>query len=119
MSGFDIIYATLDEAFDREHGVHSLVVRLGRRRALVVSALLHAAAFVCVALAGYGVLHASDHHALWGGWATGELLVGVGLLLLIEQKKSANVDLAFFKVNVWVGFFVLAMVLAARAAGGF
>jgi len=119
VTGFDIIYATLDEAFDREHGVHSLVVRLGRRRALVVSALLHAAAFVCVALAGYGVLHASDHHALWGGWATGELLVGVGLLLLIEQKKSANVDLAFFKVNVWVGFFVLAMVLAARAAGGF
>ena len=119
VTGFDIIYATLDEAFDREHGVHSRVVRLGRRRALVVSALLHAAAFVCVALAGYGVLHASDHHALWGGWATGELLVGVGLLLLIEQKKSANVDLAFFKVNVWVGFFVLAMVLAARAACGF
>jgi 4-hydroxybenzoate polyprenyltransferase len=119
VTGFDIIYATLDEAFDREYGVHSLVVRLGRRRALAVSALLHAAAFACVAFAGYRVLHAAGHHALWGGWATGELLLGVGLLLLIEQKKSANVDLAFFKVNVWVGFFVLAMVLAARAAGGF
>jgi 4-hydroxybenzoate polyprenyltransferase len=119
VTGFDIIYATLDEAFDREHGVHSLVVRLGRRRALVVSALLHAAAFVCVALAGYGVLRATGHHAAWGGWATSELLLGVGLLLLIEQRKSAYVDLAFFKVNVWVGFFVLAMVLAARAAGGF
>ena len=119
VTGFDIIYATLDEAFDREHGVHSLVVRLGRRAALTVSALLHAAAFVGVAFAGYGALNAAGHHALWGGWVTGELLLGVGLLLLIEQKKSANVDLAFFKVNVWVGFFVLAMVLAARAAGGF
>jgi hypothetical protein len=31
------------------------------------------------------------------------------------------VNLAFFKVNVWVGFAVLAIVLAARAAspGGF
>jgi hypothetical protein len=65
------------------------------------------------------VLRATGHHAAWGGWATSELLLGVGLLLLIEQRKSAYVDLAFFKVNVWVGFFVLAMVLAARAAGGF
>jgi len=30
VSGFDIIYATLDEQFDRAHGVHSLVAQLGR-----------------------------------------------------------------------------------------
>src|SRR5258705_7995094 len=119
VSGFDIIYATLDEAFDRAHGVRSMVAWLGRARALRVSALLHVAAFACAAFAGFGALRATGHWALWGAPATGELLALVGLLLLIEQRASANVDLAFFKVNVWVGFVVLAMILVARAAGGF
>jgi len=30
VTGFDIIYATLDEGFDREHGVHSMVAWRGR-----------------------------------------------------------------------------------------
>src|SRR6266850_5107612 len=47
VSGFDIIYATLDEAFDRSHGVHSLVAWLGRRGALRASAALHALAWGC------------------------------------------------------------------------
>src|SRR4030095_2320959 len=38
VSGFDIIYATLDEDFDRGHGVHSMVVHLGRARALRMAA---------------------------------------------------------------------------------
>src|SRR5258706_5802410 len=118
VSGFDIVYATLDEAFDRSHGVPSMVAWLGRARALRVSALLHVAAFACAAFAGFGALRATGHWALWGAPATGELLARVGLLLLIEQRASANVDLAFFKVNVWVGFVVLAMILVARAAGG-
>ena len=41
-------------------------------------------------------------------------------LLYLEQRWAEDVNLAFFKTNVWVGFVVLAMVLAARmAAGGF
>src|SRR5262245_1426882 len=48
VSGFDIIYATLDEEFDRTHGVHSMVAWLGRKRALQVSALLHLLAFGCL-----------------------------------------------------------------------
>jgi len=43
-----------------------------------------------------------------------------GVLLSLEQRWAEDVNLAFFKVNVWVGFAVLAMVLSARAAcGGF
>src|SRR5439155_4141627 len=44
VTGFDIIYATLDEAFDRTHGVRSMVVWLGRARALRVSWMLRLAA---------------------------------------------------------------------------
>ena len=56
------------------------------------------------------------------GWTTltGVLYGGVLALLYLEQRWAENVNLAFFKTNVWVGFAVLALVLAARlAAGGF
>ncbi|MBK7367011.1 MAG: UbiX family flavin prenyltransferase [Candidatus Eisenbacteria bacterium] len=43
VSGFDVIYATLDEDFDRSHGIHSMVAWLGRTNALRVSWLLHLA----------------------------------------------------------------------------
>jgi 4-hydroxybenzoate polyprenyltransferase len=43
---------------------------------------------------------------------------GVGVLLYLEQKWAEDVNLAFFKVNVWVGAVVLALVLVSRAAGG-
>jgi len=122
VTGFDIIYATLDEASDREQGVHSLVVRLGRERALRVSALLHRLAALLlapavVAILGYAPGGATAHaNALIGSFA---LLVAIAVLLSLEQRWAENVNLAFFKVNVWVGFVVLAMVLVARLAGGF
>jgi hypothetical protein len=43
---------------------------------------------------------------------------GVGVLLYLEQKWAEDVNLAFFKVNVWVGAVALALVLVTRAAGG-
>ena len=122
VTGFDIIYATLDESFDREHRVHSLVAWLGRERALKVSGLLHrfAALLLVPALTtilGYAPGGPTSHaNALIGSLA---LLVAVAVLLSLEQRWAENVNLAFFKVNVWVGFVVLAMVLTARLAGGF
>ena len=35
-----------------------------------------------------------------------------GYLLYLEQKKSHDVELAFFRINAVLGFSVLAMVLA-------
>ncbi|MCL5270402.1 MAG: putative 4-hydroxybenzoate polyprenyltransferase, partial [bacterium] len=55
VAGFDIIYSCQDEAFDRRMGLFSLPARLGRRRALALSALCHAVAavmFLVVAWAG-------------------------------------------------------------------
>lgn len=114
VSGFDIIYATLDESFDRSHDVHSMVQWLGRRRALQVSAVLHAVAFVCL----LGALLALRTPLCGAPWAAYAALAVVGILLWLEQRWAENVNLAFFKVNVWVGFAVLAMVLAIRASCG-
>jgi len=120
VTGFDIIYATLDEASDRENGVHSLVVRLGRDRALRVSWALHVVAMAALAWGVWRVATASG--AVAGGWlaAAGLGVAGTVLLLWLEQRWAEDVNLAFFKTNVAVGFVVLASVLAARlAAGGF
>ena len=128
VSGFDIIYATLDESFDREHHVHSMAAWLGRARALRLSAVLHLAAFACLIGAALAVLTvplSGDSAAARAGLsfgapiATGILLALAGMLLFLEQRWAENVNLAFFKVNVWVGVVVLAIVLAARSAGGF
>jgi len=119
VSGFDIIYATLDEDFDRGHGVRSAVETLGRRPALRVAGALHAIAFGCLVAAAWTLLGSLATPPAWAWPAVGAALAVAGILLYLEQRWAENVDLAFFKVNVFVGFSVLAMVLIARAAGGF
>jgi hypothetical protein len=54
---------------------------------------------------------------LWAG-ATLAGFAGTVFLLWLEQRWAEDVNLAFFKTNVAVGFVVLATVLAARLAGG-
>ncbi|MDO8526927.1 MAG: UbiA-like polyprenyltransferase, partial [Deltaproteobacteria bacterium] len=41
VTGFDILYATQDYDFDREHGVHSLVARFGIKKSLNIAKLCH------------------------------------------------------------------------------
>ncbi len=120
VSGFDIIYATLDEEFDRSNGIHSMVAWLGRKPALRVSWGLHLIAIGALAV-GLWTLMPLSPFVSWLGWLTPLpfFATAVGLLYM-EQKWAEDVNLAFFKTNVWVGFAVLLMVLAARlGSGGF
>lgn len=103
VSGFDVIYATLDEESDRERGVFSLVARLGRARALSVSLLCHVLSFLSLS-----VLYLLSFRTLFALFALG----AVGFLLLLEHRSSRDVDFAFFRANVLVGFAVLFFVLA-------
>jgi 4-hydroxybenzoate polyprenyltransferase len=102
VSGFDIIYSTLDEEFDRKENLYSFSSRLGKIRALRISAVLHIAAFVLLV-----VLFFLQVRAL----AAFPFLLCSGYFLYLEQKKAEDVELAFFKINIVVGFAVLAMVL--------
>ena len=132
VTGFDIIYATLDEAFDREAGVHSMVVWLGRARALRVSWALHVGAMSALAWTLWRLAFNLDRDGeFWRimdpptGWSnpfwlamTGSFFVITVVLLWLEQRWAENVNLAFFKTNVAVGFLVFLAVLAARVTGG-
>ncbi|MGA9121337.1 MAG: UbiA-like polyprenyltransferase [Bacteroidota bacterium] len=102
VAGFDIIYSTLDEQFDRKENLYSFPVRFGRERALQFSALFHGVAFLLlVILFFYSILSLL---AL-------PLLLLTGLLLYLEQKKASDVELAFFTINSIAGFCVFFMVL--------
>lgn len=103
VAGFDIIYATQDEASDRREGLHSIPVALGGRGAIRLSGLLHLLAFICLATL-YGVA--------FPGIPALPLLLLAGLLLYLEHRLAADVELAFFRINSVVGFIVLAMVCA-------
>ncbi len=102
VAGFDIIYATLDEEFDRKESLYSFPSRFGRKRALEYSALFHIVAF--------GFLAALFFYSPLSLIALPFLLL-TGYLLYLEQKKAEDVELAFFKINAVAGVCVFAMVL--------
>jgi 4-hydroxybenzoate polyprenyltransferase len=98
LAGFDIIYATLDEDFDRQAGIYSLPACWGSQRALKTAALFHFLAFLALLLLYF----------IWfSGTITVMLLMVIGVLLYLEQQFSHYVDLAFFQINALAGFVVL------------
>ena len=95
VAGFDIIYSLLDEQSDRTVGIHSLVVRLGRTRALLVSRCLHVLSSVWIGLFGY---FASLGGLFWIGWGTFSLALAYEQHL-VRPDDISRVNIAFFNVN--------------------
>ena len=102
VAGFDIIYGTLDEDFDKKESLYSFPARFGRVRALRYSACFHAVAF--------GLLVVLFFYSVFSLIALPFLLL-TGYLLYLEQKKAEDVELAFFKINAVAGVCVLATVV--------
>jgi len=87
-----------------------------------VSAWLHRGAELCLVPAIARIMEAAGQPlpslpavAAFAVW------MGVVGLLHLEQRWAEDVNLAFFKVNVWVSAVVLVLVLVVRAMsrGGF
>jgi 4-hydroxybenzoate polyprenyltransferase len=95
VSGFDIIYALQDEEFDRENGLHSIPVLLGKPKALRVSELLHVLAAVFVVIAG--ILGGSG----WWYWAGA--VVFLAMLVyhhsIVSATDLSRVNIAFMTAN--------------------
>jgi len=108
VSGFDIIYALQDEEFDRENGLNSIPARLGKKRALQVSSLLHALSVLFIALP---LLFTP----LSWFYVAGVLFFIVLLIYqhhLVKPDDLSKVDRAFFTTNgiasvVFASFFLL------------
>ncbi|RYD98231.1 MAG: 4-hydroxybenzoate octaprenyltransferase [Sphingobacteriales bacterium] len=95
VSGFDIIYALQDEAFDREHNLNSIPAALGKHKALMVSNILHVLSGLLIISVGVYA------HFSWIYWI-GALIV-LALLVyqhtLVKPHDLSKVDLAFGTTN--------------------
>lgn len=105
-AGFDIIYATLDEEFDRREQLYSFVSRFGRKTALAWSAVIHLLGFIALLL-----LFVTTIRTLYAL----PFLLLTGALLWFEQRKAANIELAFFRINAMLGFVVFGMIVTGAA----
>lgn len=95
VSGFDIIYALQDEAFDKSNKLYSMPAALGAAKALRVSELLHVVSTACVVAAG---VYGNFHWLYWIGVA-----VFAGMLLyqhsIVKPNDLRRVNLAFMTAN--------------------
>ncbi len=106
VTGFDMIYATMDEAFDRAEGLHSLPACFGKRPALRIAALLHAAAFASLCLMWLKQLR-TDISLVW--------LVAIGALFIWQHLIAARRPaFAFFQLNGIIGFLVFGLIVVGR-----
>lgn len=97
VSGFDIIYALQDEAFDRSQKLHSIPAALGTKNALNVSTLLHIISGAVVIAAGvYGQAHFS-----WVYWIGAAFYIGALVYQhsLVKPNDLSKVGIAFANTN--------------------
>lgn len=106
-AGFDIIYATLDEEFDRSQNLRSFVAHFGRKKALAWSALFHLLAFGFLAML---------FTTTFRSWLAAPFLLASGVLLWLEQHRASDVELAFFRINALLGFVVFGMIVTGAVA---
>jgi 4-hydroxybenzoate polyprenyltransferase len=104
VTGFDVIYACQDYAFDREMGLHSIPVRLGIPGALRLAAACHLGMLVLLAL--LPSVYAEFSWVYYAGVAA------IGGLLVYEHRLVRPDDLtrvnrAFFHVNAVVSLGLL------------
>lgn len=107
VAGFDIFYALPDENFDRSQGLHSAVVRLGERRAILFAKLLHGVTIPALALFGW--------QAGFGVWYFVGVLVAAMILAwehrLVQPGDLSRLDAAFFTMNGVMSVTVLVFAL--------
>jgi 4-hydroxybenzoate polyprenyltransferase len=94
-SGFDIIYALQDEAFDRQQDLKSIPVFVGKTYAIYISVFLHILTALALIFLAWMI------RAAWIFW----LGTGLFILFLIAQHRVvkptdlSKINLAFFTFN--------------------
>ena len=106
VAGFDLIYATQDIDFDRQEGLHSLVVRLGVTQSLRLAQWLHFLMFLALIAFGFAASLGATYYAT---------MLLVAAALVYEHRNASKQDLigtnrAFFQSNAFVStVFVIAV----------
>lgn len=115
VSGFDIIYALQDEAFDKAHRLNSIPAYFGKKGALRISEVLHVLSALCV-IAPLFILHLGYFYIVG-------LLLYCSLLVyqhvIVSPTDLSRVNRAFMTTNgiasvVFALFFLLDIFVGAR-----
>jgi len=108
ISGFDILYATQDESFDKKVGLHSIPAKLGRTKALIVSIICYVLAMAALIFMGYFWLADKFYYVML-------LLVATVFVLqqfIIWQKGDNPKVLKYlFRLNKFVAPLIFAGIL--------
>ena len=112
VSGFDIIYALQDEAFDKENKLHSIPSMLGKAKALRVSELLHLISAAIVIFIGI------NYHFHLFFWIGSEVFVGMLIYQhsIVKPTDLSKVNIAFMTANgiasiVFAAFVILDLLI--------
>ena len=98
IAGLDIVYALGDLDFDKKESLHSIPVRVGKKKALIISAACYV--FSISAMISAGVLN----HMQLPYWIA---ICSIGIIFIYQQKlaRKKNIALAiknFFKINMYI-----------------
>ena len=98
IAGLDIVYAIQDMEFDIKENLHSIPVRVGKKKALFISAACYMVSISAMVYAGL-LTHKNIFY-----WAA---VVSVGMIFFYQQclARSQNIALAvkfFFKANMFI-----------------
>ncbi|MGE0637089.1 MAG: UbiA-like polyprenyltransferase [Bacteroidia bacterium] len=95
VSGFDIIYALQDEAFDKSKGLHSIPAVIGTKNALLLSSVFHLLSAGFILAAGF-IGNAGVYY-----WIAAAIFSGLLLYQhsLVKPNDLSKVNIAFFTTN--------------------
>ena len=110
VAGFDVFYALQDEQFDRDAGLRSAVVRLGRARGIFLAKLLHGAAILGLLAFGAGAGLGWKYYVA--------VAIGAAIIAwehqLVKPDDLSRLDAAFFNANGMVSVVVFVGALGDR-----
>lgn len=95
VSGFDIIYALQDEAFDKENHLNSIPALMGKNNALKLSTFLHFITAAIIILIGFYTTH------LFWYWIGAFIFIGMLVYQhsIVKPNDLSKVNIAFMTVN--------------------
>jgi 4-hydroxybenzoate polyprenyltransferase len=98
ITGLDIVYAIQDMEFDNKENLHSIPVRVGKKKALFISAACYMVSISALVYAGL-LTHKNVFY-----WIA---VIAVGMIFLYQQRiaRGQNIALAmkfFFKANMYI-----------------
>ena len=95
VSGFDVIFALQDVAFDQSQQLYSIPAVLGKAKGLRVSEILHIVSATCIIAAGF---YGHFHWLYWLG-----VIVFIAMLIyqhaIVKPNDLSKVNLAFMTAN--------------------